>query len=107
MKSRLSHRRGVRPRVRRAFLDWFRANRQRFTVAPHIGYRTDRSITKSCGFTQLNLTQTLPIDDVIPAEVPVIAGKHGNYTRQQMSADDSRGDAPPTVEPRRSATERT
>lgn len=44
MGSRQSRNRSVRPRIQRAFLDWLRANRRRFVVAPRIETRTDRWI---------------------------------------------------------------
>lgn len=44
MGSRQSRDRSIRPRLQRAFFDWFRENRRRFAVAPHIDARTDRWI---------------------------------------------------------------
>lgn len=44
MGSRQSRHRSIRPRVQQVFLDWLRANRKRFAVAPRIDARTDRWI---------------------------------------------------------------
>lgn len=39
--------RGIRPRVERAFLHWFREHRSRFAIAPRIAARTDTMIALS------------------------------------------------------------
>lgn len=44
MGPRQSRNRSIRPRLQPAFLDWLRANRQRFAVAPRVHTRTDRWI---------------------------------------------------------------